>query len=187
MEPESHECLDVGRHRVISEIAGDDLLQPLPLFRDRLVQSSPQFLLDLLEFRRFAVSAGFPVDQEVAPSRGGLSRLWGSDSRGQVGGVSSPIPTRRKTHAVPDPQPMKHPTRHTLLSSTPPKSRRSPPGPLRRLQRQTWFQPRPALPCRRSRLRVGHSGLTPNRSAVPYEVAPDSSARTVNSRNGASR
>src|SRR3954451_10450407 len=55
----------------------------------------------------------------------GLSRLWGSDSRGQVGGVSSPIPTRRKTHAVPDPQPMKHPTRHTLLSSTPPKSRQS--------------------------------------------------------------
>ena len=57
----------------------------------------------------------------------GLSRLWGSDSRGQVGSASSPIPTRRKTYAVPDPQPMKHPTRHTLLSSTPPKSRQ-PPG-----------------------------------------------------------
>ena len=70
MEPESYECLDVGRHRVIREIAGDDLLQPLPLFGDRLVQSSPQFLLDLLEFRRLAVPAGFPMDQEVAPSRG---------------------------------------------------------------------------------------------------------------------
>src|SRR3954454_2520092 len=61
---------------------------------------------------------------EIGAGRG-LSRLWGSDIRGQVGGVSSPIPTKRKTHAVPDPQPMKHPTRHPLLSSTPPKSRQS--------------------------------------------------------------
>ena len=59
------------------------------------------------------------------PFPGDCRRLWGSDSRGQVGGVSSPLPTRRKIHAAPDPQPMKHPTRHTLLSSTPPKSRQS--------------------------------------------------------------
>src|SRR5215218_10941036 len=28
MEPEGSECLDVGRHRVVDEVAGDDLLQP---------------------------------------------------------------------------------------------------------------------------------------------------------------
>jgi hypothetical protein len=46
--------------------------------------------------------------------------------------------------------------------------RRSPaPGPLRRLQRQTRFQLRPAVPGRRSCLRSGQGGLTPNRAAVP--------------------
>src|SRR3954453_16557137 len=59
MEPEGSECLDVGRHRVVGEVAGNDLLQPVPLFRDRLVQSSPHLLLDLLELCRHAVAAGF--------------------------------------------------------------------------------------------------------------------------------
>jgi hypothetical protein len=90
MEPEGHECLDVGRHRVISEIAGDDLLQPLPLFRDRLVQSSPQFLLDLLEFRRLAVPAGFPVDQEVGTLAGAAARLGTDVDRYSFIAVDSP-------------------------------------------------------------------------------------------------
>src|SRR4051812_4459644 len=82
MEPEGSECLDVGRHRVIGEIAGDDLLQPLSLFRDWLVHSSPQFLLNLLEFRRLAVPAGFPVDPEVAPSRGAADEGETQESEG---------------------------------------------------------------------------------------------------------
>ena len=46
--------------------------------------------------------------------------------------------------------------------------RRSPaPGPLRRPQRQTWFQLRPPVPGRRSRLRAGHGGLTPQSLGSP--------------------
>src|SRR3954469_11974372 len=82
MAPEGSECLDVGRHRVVDEVAGDDLLQPVPLFRDRLVQSSPHLLLDLLELRHHAVAAGFPVDPEVAPSRGAADEGETQESEG---------------------------------------------------------------------------------------------------------
>src|SRR3954452_21487773 len=82
MEPEGSECLDVGRHRVVGEVAGDDLLQPVPLFRDRLVQSPPHLLLDLLELCRHAVAAGFPMDPEVAPSRGAADEGETQESEG---------------------------------------------------------------------------------------------------------
>jgi hypothetical protein len=49
----------------------------------------------------------------------------------------------------------------------PPRRRSPAPGPLGRLRRQARFQLRPAVPCRQSRLRSGHGGLTPNCSAVP--------------------
>src|SRR3954451_231179 len=68
--PEGRECPDVGGHRMVGEVAGDDLFQPFPLLGDRLVHPPPQLPLDLLELRRPAVPAGFPVDQEIAPARG---------------------------------------------------------------------------------------------------------------------
>src|SRR4051795_12857710 len=49
----------------------------------------------------------------------------------------------------------------------PPRCRSPAPGPVRRLQWQTRFQLRPAVPGRRSRLRSGHGCLTPNRSTLP--------------------
>src|SRR4051812_22213966 len=99
MEPEGSECLDVGRHRVIGEIAGDDLLQPLPLIRDRLVHSSPQFLRDLLEFRRLAVAAGFPVDPEVAPSRGAADEGETEESEGLRLAEAAPLAVARRITA----------------------------------------------------------------------------------------
>src|SRR3954451_8395052 len=99
MEPEGSECLDVGRHRVIGEIAGDDLLQPVPLFRDRLVHSSPQFLRDLLEFRRLAVPAGFPVDQEVAPARGAADEGETQESEGLRLAEAAPLAVARRIAA----------------------------------------------------------------------------------------
>src|SRR3954466_13226233 len=61
--PEGRECPNVGGHRMVGEVAGDDLFQPFPLLGDRLVHPSPQLLLDLLELCRHAVPAGFPMDQ----------------------------------------------------------------------------------------------------------------------------
>jgi hypothetical protein len=46
--------------------------------------------------------------------------------------------------------------------------RRRSPAPVRRLQRQARVQL--AVPGRRSRLRAGPDGLTPNRSAVPWKI-----------------
>src|ERR687890_1089487 len=96
MEPEGSECLDVGRHRVVGEVAGDDLLQPVPLFRDRLVQSSPHLLLDLLELFRHAVAAGFPVDPEVAPSRGAADEGETQESEGLRLAEAAPLAVARR-------------------------------------------------------------------------------------------
>src|SRR3954453_12872125 len=67
--------------------------------------------------------------------------------------------------------------RHRQLPGQPPHEqsaanamvppRRRSPAPVRRLQRQIRFQLRPAVPGRRSCLRAGHGGLTPNRSKLP--------------------
>src|SRR5690242_7100892 len=69
MVAERCECLTVGRHCVVGEVAGDDLLQPFPLLGDRLLHPPLELLLDLLELRPLAIPAGFPVDQEMSPAR----------------------------------------------------------------------------------------------------------------------
>ena len=58
----------VGRHGVVSEIAGDDLREPFPGFRNWPVHSMPQPLLDLPELRAHAVATWLPPDPEVASS-----------------------------------------------------------------------------------------------------------------------
>src|SRR3954447_14575081 len=82
MIPEGRQCPAVGGHGMVGEVAGDDLLQPFPLLGDRLVHPSPQLLLDLLELRRHAVAAGFPFNQEVAPSRGAADEGETQESEG---------------------------------------------------------------------------------------------------------
>ena len=59
-------CPAVGRRGVIAEEASDDLRQPFPLLRDRLVHSPSQFLLDVPEFRFHAVAPGLPMNEEFA-------------------------------------------------------------------------------------------------------------------------
>jgi len=58
MVPEPDECSTVCRHRVILKEAGYDLPQPFPLFRDWLVPPPSHFLLNFLELRSHAVTAG---------------------------------------------------------------------------------------------------------------------------------
>src|SRR5258707_13736569 len=59
----------VGRHGVVVEVALDDLSQPFPLDRDRLVHPPTQFLFDRLQLRPHAVGPGLPFDLELAPTR----------------------------------------------------------------------------------------------------------------------
>src|ERR1700736_7067771 len=59
----------VGRHGMIVEVALDDLSQPFPLDRDRLVPALPQLLLDGLQLRPHAIGPGLPFDLELAPTR----------------------------------------------------------------------------------------------------------------------
>src|SRR6266478_2301294 len=66
MIPEGPECRTVGRHRVVLEVAGDDLFEPFRRFADRLMHSPSELLLDLREFRLHAVASAPPMDQELA-------------------------------------------------------------------------------------------------------------------------
>src|ERR1700687_5546780 len=56
----------VGRHGVVSEIAGDDLAEPFPGLRDRHVPSLSQPFLDLPQLRAHAVATRLPLDLEIA-------------------------------------------------------------------------------------------------------------------------
>ena len=58
----------VGRHRMVGEVADDDLPQPLPLPGNGLVHAPSQLVLDLPELRLHAVAAALPMDLEVAPA-----------------------------------------------------------------------------------------------------------------------
>ena len=60
------ECRTVGRHCVVVEVAGNDLPQPFPLLRDRLMHAPSQLLLDLPKLRPHAVAPGLPLDEELA-------------------------------------------------------------------------------------------------------------------------
>src|ERR1019366_324085 len=51
---------------VIGEVAGYDLLQPGSLDGDRLMHSTPQLRLDVLQLRPLAIPPGLPLKLEVA-------------------------------------------------------------------------------------------------------------------------
>jgi hypothetical protein len=63
MEP--CKCATIRRHRMIVEVACNDLLQPLALFGNWLMHPLSQFLLNLLKLSLHAVPPGLPLDQEV--------------------------------------------------------------------------------------------------------------------------
>jgi hypothetical protein len=68
-EAERSQRRTVGRHGMIVEVALDDLSQPFPLDRDRLVPAPPQLLLDRLQLRPHAIGPRLPFDLELAPTR----------------------------------------------------------------------------------------------------------------------
>ena len=65
--PELLQGVAVGWYGMVPEVAADNLLEPLPLLADRLVDPPTQFLLDCLEFCLSAVAPGLPFDQEAPP------------------------------------------------------------------------------------------------------------------------
>ena len=64
--PEPNERSTVCRHCVIFKEAGYDLLQPFPLFGERLMPTPSHFLLDFLEARPHAVATAFSLQREAA-------------------------------------------------------------------------------------------------------------------------
>src|SRR5882724_6117843 len=64
MMPEHMQCMSVGWHCVVVEVATDNGPQPLSLLGDRLVHAPPQFRFDHLELRVHAVPPGLPFDLE---------------------------------------------------------------------------------------------------------------------------
>ena len=62
------QACDVGWYRVVGEVAAYHLTQPLAMLRDRLVQTSPQFLLDGSQLGTHPVPARLPLELEEALS-----------------------------------------------------------------------------------------------------------------------
>src|SRR5262249_19397141 len=57
-------CATFRRHRMIAEVACNDLLHPLSLFGNWLMHPLSQFLLNLLKLSLHAVPPSLPLDQE---------------------------------------------------------------------------------------------------------------------------
>ena len=66
--PERRKRATVGRHGVVSKVAGDHLLEPFPLLGNRLMHALSQLLLDRLELCPHAVAPVLPFDQEATPA-----------------------------------------------------------------------------------------------------------------------
>ena len=63
---EPRECANVSRHRMVIEVASDDVPQPFPECRYGLVHMPTQFLLNHPKLRQHSIPPGFPLDQEFA-------------------------------------------------------------------------------------------------------------------------
>ena len=71
MMQEYMQCTGIGRHRMIVEVAIDDIPEPLSLLGDWLVHTPPDLRFDHLELRVHAVRSGLPFDLES--SRAGFA------------------------------------------------------------------------------------------------------------------
>ena len=98
-EAECSQRRTVGRHGVIVEVALDDLSQPFPLDRDRLVPALPQLLLDGLQLRPHAVAPGFPFEEELAPTRLATDKSEAQEVEGLRLAESAPLAVRRRMAA----------------------------------------------------------------------------------------
>src|SRR5882757_9051602 len=98
-EAECGQRLIVGRHGMIVEVALDDLSQPFPLDRDRLVPALPQLLLDGLQLRPHAVAPGFPLAEELAPTRLATDKSEAQEVEGLRLAEPAPLAVRRRMAA----------------------------------------------------------------------------------------
>src|SRR2546423_14640833 len=64
--PERDQCLGIGWHGIIVEVALDDTAQPLSLVGDRVVHAPPHLLFYHLELRPHAVATDLPLNLEFA-------------------------------------------------------------------------------------------------------------------------
>jgi len=94
-EAECSQRLIVGRHGMVVEVALDDLSQPFPLDRDRLVPALPQLLFDGLQLRPHAVSPGFPLEEELAPTRLATDKSEAQEVEGLRLAEPAPLAVRR--------------------------------------------------------------------------------------------
>jgi hypothetical protein len=67
--PERRKLPTICGHRIIGEMAYNDLPQPETLSWDSLVHSQPQLRLDFLELCPHAVAPGLPLKVEGSPAR----------------------------------------------------------------------------------------------------------------------
>src|SRR5215472_1963716 len=67
--PELRERPSICGYRIVSEMACNDLLQPVALIWDSLVHSQAQLRLDFLELRLQTVAPGLPLKLEESPAR----------------------------------------------------------------------------------------------------------------------
>ena len=65
MVTERRDGSPVGRHRVVVEEPGDDLLEPSALLGGGVMHAPAQFLLDLLELGPHTVATAIPQDEEL--------------------------------------------------------------------------------------------------------------------------
>src|SRR5260370_30295095 len=61
MMPKRRKRSAIGWDRVVGKVAGHDLPQPLPLFRDRLMHPAPKLRLNVLQLPHHAVAGVDPV------------------------------------------------------------------------------------------------------------------------------
>src|SRR6516165_729478 len=102
--PEHMQGTAVGRHCVVVEVAANDVMQPLSLFRDRLVHAPPHLRFDRLELRSHAVRPGLPFDLEF--TRAGLPADEGEAQEVEALRFAEPSPLaalRRKASELDEP------------------------------------------------------------------------------------
>src|SRR5262245_55201878 len=75
-------CVSIGRHCVVVVEASNNLLQPDPLFGDRLMHPLSQFLLDLLELYTHAITPGLPLEEKLPAARCATHKDEAQESEG---------------------------------------------------------------------------------------------------------
>src|SRR5919202_6421051 len=99
MVAEGHKRPTVRRHRMVSEIADNHLLQPPPLRRDGLMQAPAQRLLHGLELRPHAVTTALPLKLESAAASPAADEREAQEAEGLRLAKAPPRPVRHRMAA----------------------------------------------------------------------------------------